>query len=193
MLIVLCGKMGSGKTTTAEALEARGFKRLITETTRPMRQGEIDGVFYHFLTEEAFMERKKAGYYAETYRADTIFGPWYYGSKKELYEDTGEDRVIVLNASGLKQIAETVDPANYVAIYLDVEEDLLLERLVKRGDNPNEIRRRLKDDERVFSDIEKYTDWQIQIKENVPVKRIAFQILRCIQQGERNESCVMHR
>lgn len=52
--IVLVGQTNSGKTTVAKLLEAYGYKRIVTYTTRPKRQGERDGIDYNFVTDEKF-------------------------------------------------------------------------------------------------------------------------------------------
>ena len=51
-LILFLGESGSGKTTVQRELEKRGVKKVVTYTTRPLREGEADGVEYHFITEE---------------------------------------------------------------------------------------------------------------------------------------------
>lgn len=45
---------GSGKTTIAHQLETHGFERLITTTTRSMREGEVNHHDYHFVSKEEF-------------------------------------------------------------------------------------------------------------------------------------------
>ena len=57
MIIVLVGKTASGKTTVANELcKNHGYKRIITYTTRPMRENEIQDVDYHFISDEQFNE-----------------------------------------------------------------------------------------------------------------------------------------
>ena len=47
-LIVLCGYSGSGKTTIANVLQEKyGYHRIITYTTRPKREQEVNGKDYH--------------------------------------------------------------------------------------------------------------------------------------------------
>ena len=48
-IVVLVGGSGSGKTTIAHELEKKGFRRLVTTTTRPKREGEVDQVDYFFV------------------------------------------------------------------------------------------------------------------------------------------------
>src|SRR5579872_2665068 len=58
MLYAICGPSGSGKSTILSGLlrERPGLRRLITFTTREPRQGEIDGIDYHFVKRERFIE-----------------------------------------------------------------------------------------------------------------------------------------
>ena len=63
--IVLVGQTNSGKTTVAKLLEAYGYKRIVTYTTRPKRQGERNGIDYNFVTDEKFKSMIKNGDFAE--------------------------------------------------------------------------------------------------------------------------------
>ena len=57
MLAILIGKTCSGKTSIAEALTRRGYKKIVTYTSRPKREHEIHGVDYYFVTQEEFEEK----------------------------------------------------------------------------------------------------------------------------------------
>lgn len=58
MLKILMGKSAAGKDTLLNKLVAQGkYKPIISYTTRPMREGETDGVEYHFVTETQFSKR----------------------------------------------------------------------------------------------------------------------------------------
>ncbi len=50
MLLCLCGESNSGKDSVIRRLQEKGYKRVISSTTRPKRTGETDGVDYHFKT-----------------------------------------------------------------------------------------------------------------------------------------------
>lgn len=180
MLIVLTGKTGSGKTTTAKLLGAYGYEKLITDTSRPKRKGEVEGVDYNFRTKDEFLKLEEEGKYAETIGFDTIYGKWYYGSLKEYYLNSEDNKVIVLNPHGLKQVLDKVDRKNFKTFYLDIDEDILLKRLSKRGDDPREVNRRLKIDRIDFKDIYELTDYQIKIKEDDDVQYIVNKILECL-------------
>ena len=55
-MIEIIGKNGAGKTYLANRLNQLGFQRVVGYTTRPMREGEINGVDYFFITKEEFEE-----------------------------------------------------------------------------------------------------------------------------------------
>ena len=55
MLLIIGGKSGSGKDSVVKEFEKNGWKKIIKYTNRPKREGEIDGVDYHFVS-IGFME-----------------------------------------------------------------------------------------------------------------------------------------
>ena len=55
-MIEIIGKNGAGKSYLANKLYYLGFKRNVGYTTRPIREGEIDGIDYFFITKEKFEE-----------------------------------------------------------------------------------------------------------------------------------------
>jgi guanylate kinase len=57
-LLALVGKAGAGKDTILRYLcDHYDVNEVISCTTRPPREGEVDGVNYHFLSESEFAER----------------------------------------------------------------------------------------------------------------------------------------
>jgi len=67
VLIVIAGPAGSGKSTLCDrlVLERPEFSRVVTTTTRPAREGEINGVHYHFFTPAEFRARLARGEFLE--------------------------------------------------------------------------------------------------------------------------------
>ena len=67
VLLMLSGPSGVGKTTVAHRLLAKNINlsRVVTCTTRLPREGESDGVDYHFLEEKEFQRRVEAGKFLE--------------------------------------------------------------------------------------------------------------------------------
>ena len=81
--VVLVSPGGGGKDFLAKRLKLRGFEKSISYTTRPIREGEEDGVDYHYVAEDFFheMTAKDAWHEMDCYRG------WYYGSLKEDFEN----------------------------------------------------------------------------------------------------------
>jgi guanylate kinase len=67
--LVICGPSGSGKTTLIKHLlsdfpDQLGFS--VSHTTRSPREGEVDGIHYHFITREAMTEATERGEFIES-------------------------------------------------------------------------------------------------------------------------------
>ena len=165
--LIIKGKSNSGKSTLAKALEEKGYKRIITYTTRPMRPGEIQDVDYHFLSQEEFDKRKSEGFFAETADYDATFGHCSYGSSKESYQ---EGTVIVLNPYGIKQIKAANINCN--VLYLDINDELIRERAIARGDKLEEIERRIEKDNIDFMDAYENSDFAVEITSKTTVKEL---------------------
>lgn len=161
--IVLTGAMASGKTSLAWLFEQEGYRRIKTYTTRPKRPGEKDGVDYHYITEEKFLELKKQRFFAETTHYDTIFGRWYYGSAKQDYR-TEAKKVVVLNSRGVMCLVE-----NAYVVLLDLPEEVLVRRALLRGDTPEEITRRIIADKLDFQKLKVNRLYDLLITEERPV------------------------
>jgi guanylate kinase len=91
-LIVLSGPSGVGKSTVLRKLLARHADRLrlsVSATTRPPRRGEVDGVDYHFLSDEEFARRRRNGEFLECCE---VFGRGHwYGTLLEEVRPSHED------------------------------------------------------------------------------------------------------
>ena len=182
-MIIIIGKSGSGKTSVVDELVNNyGYTKEVTDTTRPKRPGEVEGVDYNFLSQEKFDRNKEAGLYAEDVVYNASFDQVSYGSRKDSYVNT-EKSVIILNPYGLKQVIQSLGRENVQAIYLRLEDELILSRLAKRGDNPVEVSRRLETDRFDFSDIEKDCQVVIDVKEEDSIEFIAKNIMKQLKGG----------
>lgn len=163
--IVLCGKTSSGKTTVAKIIENRGFKRIITYTTRPIRPGETDED-YHFISNGEFLRMMTEDCFAETAEYNACFGKCRYGSAKKDY--LSENSIIILNPIGIVKAHEVL--SNCLVVYLDVSDDILVSRATSRGDDVNEITRRLAADREDFNNlfINEYVDLVIDCTGKTP-------------------------
>lgn len=173
-MLLLVGKTCAGKDRIQRELIKMGMKSVVTYTTRPPRPGEIDGVSYHFIEKEVFIEKEKQGFFAETtsYKAATG-DTWYYGSS---IKDLTDDKVIIVNPEGLKKL-RGMSELNPVSFHLLADEEVIWNRLRKRGDNAAEARRRLNSDEKDFEGINNYIDFAFRNDSGLKPELLAEMIL----------------
>lgn len=141
MIICLIGKTSSGKNTISDLLSSNyNIPQAISTTTRPMRKGETQDKEYHFITKEEFDKRD----FIETreyqvYNGDT----WYYGYEKD--EFNHDNCIAIVDVQGYYSLREYFGDI-VIPFFIYASEDTLRKRLKLRGDNPQEIDRRLEDD-----------------------------------------------
>lgn len=155
-MLLLIGKSCAGKDLIKKKLIDNGMEAVVTYTTRPPRPGEVDGRTYHFISQDIFLRRKQQGFFAETTSYHVATGDiWHYGSA---VEDLTDDKVIIVNPEGLKQI-KNIESLNPVSFYITASEETIWDRLKHRGDNIDEAARRINADREDFSDIVNYVDF----------------------------------
>ena len=157
MVLILCGKSGSGKDTIQKELVRRGFIPIVSTTSRPIRDGEKDGVDYNYTTRENFEQMIKDDKLVEYREYHTLVGGvpdvWYYGIEKQELDDR-KDYVIVLDIGGTEGFAKYFGWFSCVVLYIDVPDDIREQRAMARGSfDKTEWDRRLADDNEVFSDL----------------------------------------
>ena len=110
VLLVLSGPSGAGKTTVAQRLLSGNTRlaRVVTCTTRIPREGEIDGVDYHFLSDEEFMRRVEA---AEFLEHAEVYGNQYGTMKSAVCEmhAAGRDVLLVNDVQGAMAVSGMAD------------------------------------------------------------------------------------
>lgn len=155
-MLMLVGKSCSGKTTIVKELKKLGLKEVISYTTRPKREHETEGVEYHFITKEEFLQKEEQGFFAETSSYNVATGEqWYYGSA---IEDLTNDKVFIVNPQVLKKM-KNIDTLIPISFYITASDETIWERLKQRKDNVNEAIRRLNADREDFRDIYNYVDF----------------------------------
>jgi len=146
--LILSAPSGAGKTAIAEALlasESR-LQASISVTTRARRPAEIDGVQYHFLTEDQFQRAVHDDALLEWARV--LQGTHAYGTPRAPVEKAladGRDVVFDIDWQGHRQLRAKL-PADVVSVFvLPPNLAALRSRLVGRaGDNGAEIERRMR-------------------------------------------------
>ncbi len=141
---MITGPSGVGKGTLIRTLMERmpELELAVSATTRAPRPGERDGVDYHFLSDEEFERRARAGDFVE----DARYSGRRYGTlRSELERRTaaGVPVVLEIEVQGARQVRETMPEAIQVFI-APPSLDALRERLVGRGtDDAEQVERRL--------------------------------------------------
>jgi len=151
-MLVILGESASGKSTVQDILcERYGFKKLITYTTREPRKGEIDGIDYHFVSEDRFEELLDSGFFCESAK----YNGWNYGTATE---DCMNNRVAVLTPHGFRQIKNVVATTSF---YINVPRRDRLIKILNRGDSIEEAYRRSLSDVGMFDGISDEVDFVI--------------------------------
>ena len=139
--VIITGPSGGGKSTLATFLKENGYKGLVTCTTRKPRDGEVDGVSYHFFdNKEDFLALEKIEY--------VEYSNNFYGlSVKEVEDNKNVDSVCVLEINGAKKYKELFPDAKLIFVYAPIK-DLKI-RMQKRGDKLENIESRLSNIEKL--------------------------------------------
>lgn len=129
MLIIL-GESGSGKTTLQKYIcEHSNMERVVSSTTRPIRNGEENGVDYYFLKDEEYTKLADRGFFVE--KAE--YNSWKYAVDVGQIAD---NKVAVLTPHGLRIVKKYIEENNLdvkiTSVYLKVDKISRLIKLLKR-------------------------------------------------------------
>jgi guanylate kinase len=146
--IVLVGKAASGKDHLRKRFESRGFNYAVTYTTRPPREGEVNGKDYYFISEDEAKTLIESNFFYEY----VIFNEWVYGtSNAEFYSKD----LFIMTPAGVSRI-KPEDRQNSFIIYMDIEMSIRMTRLANRNMPGDSMSRRIKADEMDFTDFNDY-------------------------------------
>ena len=147
MLVILSGVSGAGKDTIKKELIKRmeNVISLPSYTSRSPREGEEEGVQYHFISKEEFVEKIKN---EEFYEYDIHHNNYYGTSRKLMNEKIQSGKIIVkdIEVNGVENLLKLLkDDVKIVTIFLRVPKQELQKRLENRVDKPSlkEIQLRL--------------------------------------------------
>ena len=139
MLVILSGVAGAGKDTIKKELLKRmdNVETLPSFTSRPPREGDVEGGTYHFVSKEKFeqmIENK------EFYEYDVHHNHYYGFPRKRLKEKIDSGKIIVkdIDVNGTEHLLELLkDDMKIVTIFLRVPKEELKQRLKNRIDKPS--------------------------------------------------------
>ena len=168
-ILALFGESGAGKDTILQWVVSHlpNTKSIVSCTTRPKRDYEIEGKDYHFLTNEEFATKVLDGTMLEA----TNFNGWHYGTPlEELHSDVVN--VGVFNIQGIECLLGDTR-LEVLPVYVFVPDKTRLIRALERERNPNclEICRRFQTDMQDFADVP--FDYQVLLNEGASISNNA--------------------
>lgn len=156
---IICGPGSSGKDYLKKRYTEKGFKSSISYTTRPPRDGEIDGVEYHFVSDSEFMDMVKNDLFIEWQKFPTKINGRdivaMYGTSVDAFESCD---IFIMTPSGINDLNEEHRKTSMI-IYLDIDESVRRSRLSERR-GAEDVETRLKNDR---ADFESFTDYDLRI------------------------------
>lgn len=153
-LVVLMGKSGSGKDTIIKKIVSRCphlFHKVVATTSRPRREGEVDGLDYHFVTREEF----ETQWMKDEFVTASRFKGWHYGTQFSEFQDN-KINIGIFAPLDIKILQQYPDEIELTIFYIEVSDKNRLLRSLNREDAPDvdEIIRRYQADAADFSDLE---------------------------------------
>lgn len=155
-VITLTGMSASGKDAILKGVINRSsIKPVISTTSRPIRNGETNGIEYHFVSKEQAEKKLYNHEFIEVREYYVANGDrWLYGITKDSIDiDSNDTYIAIVDYDGLKQLNKYLDRNNveHYSYYLNVNyQDLLLRSLQREGNmcdlQVEEVVRRFKDD-----------------------------------------------
>lgn len=134
-IFYLMGKSASGKDTLYKRLleVCPKLKTIILYTTRPMRDGETDGVEYYFTTPEVLQRFSEEGKMIELRTYETVSGPWSYATVDDGQVDLeNEDYLAIGTLISYENMRNYYGEDHVIPLYIAVDDGVRLERALRR-------------------------------------------------------------
>ncbi|MGH2742862.1 MAG: guanylate kinase [Thermoleophilaceae bacterium] len=140
-ILVITGPSGVGKGTLIKGLLERvpGLQLAVSATTRKPREADVNGVDYHFLSEEDFDRRVARGEFVE----HAEYAGNRYGTLKSELERPAQGIVLEIDVQGARQVRERLPDAVLTFIEPPSFADLERRLAARASDQPDQIERRL--------------------------------------------------
>ena len=158
-LFVVMGKSATGKDTIYKEIVKRNNMNLlpvVMYTTRPIREGEVNGREYNFVDENTKPKIEKKGKILEIRTYNTVEGPWHYFTADDENWEDDHDHIMIGTLESYAEIRKNCSNIEIIPIYIEVEDGERLNRALireKKEKNPNyeELCRRFIADTHDFS------------------------------------------
>ena len=133
-IFYLMGKSASGKDTIYKKVKEQmpELKTIVIYTTRPIREGELNGREYYFVDDDKLKELQEAGKVIELREYNTVHGIWKYFTADDGQFDGDDNYLAIGTLESYVKLRDYFGQARLVPIYVEVEDGLRLERALAR-------------------------------------------------------------
>ena len=142
-IVCLMGRSSSGKDTIfKKLLEQREvpLQKIVPYTTRPIRDGEQNGVEYHFTDEAGYQELLRAGSIIESRAYNTCYGVWrYFTVADENIDLSTQSYVLIGTLEAYAHICKFYGKEQVLPVMIELDDGVRLQRALDREkaqDNP---------------------------------------------------------
>lgn len=188
----MMGKSSSGKDTLYKEIrkDLPGLKTLTLYTTRPMREGEKNGVEYYFVTDDVLEKYDKSGKMIELRTYQTVYGDWKYATIDDGQINLAKDDYLMIGTlESYKKTRKYYGEENLIPLYIEVEDGERLMRAIAREqqqEHPGyeEVCRRFLADQKDFSEENLMEAGITRRYENDDKVRCKEEIVEVIQDGK---------
>lgn len=144
-ILYIMGKSSSGKDTIYNILKQKlNVNTYVMYTTRPMREEEVDGESYIFISQEEmqqYIEGTKEYKVIESRTYQTIHGPWTYATIKDNQFEIENDILMLGTLESyvkVKNFFENDKNIELIPIYIEVPDNIRLKRAIEREEKQKE-------------------------------------------------------
>lgn len=134
-IFYIMGKSSSGKDTLYKHIKAydMNLKTITLYTTRPIREGEKEGIEYFFVDEQKCQELQRAGKIIELRAYNTVHGIWKYFTvdDEQIHLDV-ESYLMIGTLESYEKMLEYFGSDVMIPIYVEVEDGVRLSRALER-------------------------------------------------------------
>lgn len=133
-IFYLMGKSASGKDSIYKKIKERmpELKTIVIYTTRPIREGEREGVEYYFVNDNRLEELQAEGKVIELREYNTVHGIWKYFTADDGQFDREDHLIAIGTLESYQKMREYFGDGKLVPIYIEVEDGMRLERALSR-------------------------------------------------------------
>ena len=162
--LIIVGKSGSGKDYMVRQMSKKGLLAGIKTTSRPQRKGEVQWETYEFVADWTFRDMVENDEFLvrqdfTVTPADRAPETWHYGLTKKEFERA---QCFIMTPAELLMIDAETRKGCFV-VYLDIDRKIREDRVLRRRDMNDSLKRRMDADDEDFKDFDKNGDYDLRV------------------------------